>query len=217
VHDGIEHPEFIKESWDSTGVSLTAALVTSQHLDHLPVIRYVPPWLNIRIVGQYQLGLQKFRNIWWHLQNKTNNERISYLQFLMNHHIKCVPWGRLSVYRELLDSDIGIIPIASDLSKPRSSIPPEWMLKSANRLTLKMSVGLPVIATPIPAYESVIIHGHNGLFARSPRDWDRCLKLLRDPDLRREIGTSARNSVESKFSIQEQARLFLNVVKSVVV
>ena len=215
VHDGIENPDFFKKYWNPSSVRLTASLVTSRCLDHLPVISNVPRWLNIRVIGQYQSGLQKIRNIWWNWQNKSRTERITYLRFLINHRITCVPWGQDSVYSELFDADIGIIPISSSSSKYSKDFPPEWMLKSANRLTLKMSVGLPVIATPIPAYEPVIIHGVNGFFARSSRDWDRCLKSLRDPDLRKEMGTSARNSVKSQFSIQEQANLFLQVVKSI--
>jgi glycosyltransferase involved in cell wall biosynthesis len=89
---------------------------------------------------------------------------------------------------------------------------PAWKLKSENRLTLKMAIGLPVISSPIPAYEAVVEHGRNGFFARSPTEWTRYLEVVRDPAIRHEIGKAARESVLPRFSMEEQARRLVDVL-----
>jgi glycosyltransferase involved in cell wall biosynthesis len=112
----------------------------------------------------------------------------------------------------LVEADIGVIPIVADADP--AVIAPAWKVKSENRLTMKMSAGLPVIATPIPSYEAVIEHGVNGFLARTRHDWDRCLDALRDPELRREMGEHARRSVSARFSMQAQAERFIAVCES---
>lgn len=122
-------------------------------------------------------------------------------------------WDPAVVYRELLAADIGVIPI-EQASAPDASAPDApWRVKSENRLTLKMAAALPVVASPIPAYERVVEHGVNGFLARSHADWQRCLRALRDPDLRREMGQRARASVLPRFSQAEQARRFVAVLR----
>jgi glycosyltransferase involved in cell wall biosynthesis len=77
---------------------------------------------------------------------------------------------------------------------------------------MKMAVGLPVIATPIPAYEPVMEHGRAGFFARSRDDWMTYLEALRDPVHRRRIGQQARESVLARYSREEQARRLIEVL-----
>ena len=78
-----------------------------------------------------------------------------------------------------------------------------------------MSVGLPVVASPIPSYEAVIQHGINGFLARSERDWATCLTALRDPVRRREMGLAARAFVSEKYSMEAQAAKLLAVLSNV--
>jgi glycosyltransferase involved in cell wall biosynthesis len=65
---------------------------------------------------------------------------------------------------------------------------------------MKMSVGLPVIVTPIPAYEAIVKQGSNGFLATSPQEWMRAFDILRDPALRRRIGRDAHDDVSVRFS-----------------
>src|SRR5450830_70825 len=57
VHDGIEHPEVIKQDWGShrgsAAAPLRAVLVTSAEMLRLPVLPALPPWLEVTIVGRY--------------------------------------------------------------------------------------------------------------------------------------------------------------------
>lgn len=220
VHDGVERPERQKSGWNihagSRARPLNAVLVTSAALDHLPLLQNVPDWLKVTIVGSYSapgLRLQRWKENHWQMVNKNGwADRWCYLRFLANPRIACEAWGPDSVYDALEWADFGIIPIEPDPIKDPTG---EWRLKSENRLTLKMAVGLPVVATPIPSYEPVIKQGANGFLARSPGDWVRCLSALRDPVARQAIGRNARETALSGYSKDFQAQRFIGVLRSV--
>ncbi len=222
AHDGIERPEIHKAEWaghyGSRTKPLNAVLVTSQSLDQLPVINKPPPWLKVTIVGRYPATgqtLQRLTEARWKLGAQKNfSERLAYLRFLANRRIERVKWEAVGVYEIMRNADIGIIPIDT-WNDADDNFPPSWKVKSENRLTMKMAVGLPVIATPIPAYEPVIKQGENGFLARSPQEWFESLDALRDPELRYKIGNRARESVLNRYSIEEQAQRLINVLRSV--
>ncbi|MBH2042332.1 MAG: glycosyltransferase [Comamonadaceae bacterium] len=221
VHDGVERPERQKTAWNNHDGSrarpLNAVLVTSAALDHLPLLESLPAWLKVTIVGSYSapgFRLQRWKENYWQMVNKNGwANRWRYLRFLANPRIACEAWGPDSVYDALERADFGIIPIKPDPMKDPTG---EWKLKSENRLTLKMAMGLPVVATPIPSYEPVIEEGVNGFLARSQGDWVRCLSALRDPDARQAIGRNARNTALSGYSKDFQAQRFIEVLRSVV-
>jgi len=219
VHDGIERPVMEKKEWgNNTGTwlnPLKAVLVTSATLDHLPFIDQPPRWLKVGIVGRYARGLRRWQETRWTLAMQTRDERFDYLRFLANRRIECLPWDQEGVYKEMLQADLAVIPIDQPAAALDSTASPPWKVKSENRLTMKMSIGLPVIATPIPSYEPVIEHGVNGFFARSTHDWKACLTALRDPERRREMGVAARASVTRKYSMKEQATKLIRVLSEV--
>jgi len=224
VHDGIERPEIRKTAFRADGGSrkrpLSAVLVTSLDLDCLPVIETPPDWLEVTIVGRYAPAgrtRQRLRELRWQLASQpTADAKVAYLRFLANRRIRRQAWDPIGVYVEMCQADIGIIPITTDTDRCVTSTPPTWMVKSENRLTMKMSVGLPVIATPIPAYEPIVDQGRNGFLARSKADWNECLEALRDPGRRRAIGELARETVLQRFSMEEQACRLVNVLRSVI-
>jgi glycosyltransferase involved in cell wall biosynthesis len=216
VHDGIERPDDHKNDWgDGSGTSsrpLRAVLVTSASMDRVPVLNHPPAWLKLRIVGRYSSGFTRLREIRWTWAGKDAAERRDYLRFLTDPRIACVPWSADGVYAEMRQADIGIIPIDTPPAPPGAPTP-AWMIKSENRLTMKMAMGLPVIATPIPSYEAVIEHGVNGFFARSLDDWRQCLAALRDPARRKAMGLAARASVEQRYSMRAQADKLVRVLQ----
>lgn len=222
VHDGIERPEVSKGDWGHRRATpahpLRAVLVTSAQLDRLPVISDPPPWLSVTIVGRYRppsQPWQRMREAKWQLAHAAEQGRgWTYLRFLANRRIRCVAWHPSGVYELMRQADIGIIPVETGHGAGAGQAVPSWQVKSENRLSMKMCVGLPVIATPIPSYEPLIRQGENGYLASSAEDWMRHLEALRDPDLRAAIGRAARASVQQRYSMQEQARLFLAVLRS---
>ncbi|MDI4631692.1 glycosyltransferase [Pelomonas sp. V22] len=211
IHDGIEHPEVIKTRWHSGRGQwlrpLRAVLVTSARLYSLPALPPLPAWLRVDVIGDYPPSshllerLSKYRLHW----QRFPAERQALLRQALNPHIRTLAWDAQGVYEHLCEADLAIIPI--DRQPPLGSMPPPgWSVKSENRLSLKMSVGLPVIATRIPSYEPVIEQGVNGFLADTPTDWLAALTELRDPRRRREIGAAARASVVERFSVEAQAK-----------
>lgn len=219
VHDGIERPEAHKTIWrediGNASRPLQAVLVTSAELCTLPALDAIPPWLTLRVVGRFATGPARRRQIRWSFLARGWTERSEFLRFLLNRRINCVPWSADGVYTEMAAADIGVIPLDTNNAARALSPAPAWKVKSENRLTLKMSMGLPVVATPIPSYEPVIEHGVNGFFASTPADWRACLMALRDPARRKEMGAAARAHVAPRYSRDVQAERFVAVLQSV--
>ncbi len=69
-----------------------------------------------------------------------------------------------------------------------------------------MSWGLPVIATPVGGIPQIITHEVNGLMV-APGDVtalaSAIMRLLRDPALRERLGEAARDTVASRFSLED--------------
>jgi Glycosyl transferases group 1 len=219
VHDGIENPSARKTDWGlNRGTSdrpVRAVLVTSSNLVRLPVIGKAPPWLQVSIVGPYaprSNRLRRMKEIRWTLLEQRRGDRRGYLEFLMDQSIRRVAWDPVAVYQHMQDADIGIIPVDPIGAPQATSLLPNWMVKSENRLTMKMSIGLPVVASPVPAYQAVLEQGRNGFLATSPTDWLECLEALRDPVLRRQVGERARESVCERFSMAAQAHGLVRVL-----
>lgn len=220
VHDGIENPSACKTEWHSNAGSpkrpLRAVLVTSASLTRLPVIATPPPWLQVLIVGDYPPTshyVRRMKEVRWTMLDQRREERVDYLGFLFDRRIRRVSWDSVGVYQHIAEADIGIIPVDMDSDQQVPGSVPNWMVKSENRMTMKMSVGLPVIASPIPSYKPVVEQGVNGYLAQSRGDWLSYLEELRDPALRRQIGQRARAAVSDRYSMSEQARLLINVFR----
>src|SRR5712691_7902434 len=75
-----------------------------------------------------------------------------------DHPEAMVEWSAQTASREILAADLAVIPC---LDAPASRA------KSNNRLTLFMAAGLPVIASPIPAYGAIVEPGENGFLAET--------------------------------------------------
>lgn len=217
VHDGIEQPTLRKTDWgvrkSSRTQPLRAVLVTSVNLAKLPVLLNPPSWLQVTIVGRYAARSNKWQRLreirWQFLLMNSWFERWEFLKFLLNPRIKCVAWDANLVYAEMQQSDIGIIPIETNES---SGAMIGWQVKSENRLSMKMALGLPVVVTPIPSYEPVVKHGENAFFANNAAEWLQALSALRDPALRKKIGQAARQTAVDKYSMTEQARLLIAIL-----
>jgi hypothetical protein len=103
------------------------------------------------------------------------------------------PWSLDTVYSHILGCDIGIIPM------PEGS---RYLAKSANRLTMLMALGMPVIASPILSYQAIAEHGDNCMLATSPENFRDALLSLKKSELRENIGHQARAFAGQNFSLE---------------
>ena len=100
------------------------------------------------------------------------------------------------VVKELHRCDIGIMPLPGD--EP-------WMKYKCNAKMIQyMAVGLPAVGSSVGFNHELIDHGVNGMLA-GDNQWAECLaKLIREPELRRELGEKGRQTVEQRFTVQSQ-------------
>ncbi len=221
VHDGIERPEVFKVAYRADRGSwwrpLRAVLVTSTAPWHLPGLQSLPAWLSVEVVGAFPPNsdwVARLKLRYWQFRaHRTWRDRWNLLRWIANPRISCVRWDPDDVYRRMLAADIGIIPVGTSVGTDPKAV---WRLKSENRLTLMMSLGLPVVATPIPAYETVVEQGRNGYLANDRREWLSALRWLRDPVARRDCGQRARDDVAHVFSTERQAALLAGILRSLV-
>lgn len=88
----------------------------------------------------------------------------------------------------------------------------DWdMAKSANRLTLFMALGMPVVASPVPAYCEIANQRMDAIIARSPREWRGAINWLSDAENREKMGQSARRSVWPHYSPENTAKKYIEV------
>jgi len=83
--------------------------------------------------------------------------------------------------------------------------------KTANRLTLAMSLGIPVVASPIPSYELIVINGVNGFLARNKSEWKRFIESLYSPSKREEMGKYSIVEIREKFRIDSIIKSWVSI------
>ena len=86
-------------------------------------------------------------------------------------------WERDSWYHHLASCDICLCP------------QPHWraMGKSNVKVTTAMSLGLPVLASPIPSYQEIIVDNVNGYICPNIEDWEVNLRKLQNKNKRKDI------------------------------
>lgn len=225
VHDGIEKPDAFKTDYGSMAEGgrknrpLQAILVTANALADIPIIKVPPRFVEITVVGRYPPAssvMRRVQNAYWKVQSgATYAEKVLVARHLLGPRFKTINWDIDAVYKCMLNADIGIIPVDMQFDPLPQQKVSSWEVRSENRLTMKMSAGLPVIASPVPSYKAVIDQGKNGYLATTRDDWITYLSELRDPRLRQRIGQNARDSVLPRFSKAEQARKLIGVLEEV--
>ena len=111
-----------------------------------------------------------------------------------------VQWNRLTWLDHLRKSDIIIIP----------ALWQKHPAKSNTRLTQALSLGKPVICSPLPAYLKVAEkHPDSFLIADTPEEWSAALiKLRDDPALRTSMGEKAKIAAQD-YSVDVMAHKWL--------
>ncbi len=125
------------------------------------------------------------------------------LKRISNHPEADVQWKLETVFHEVCQGDIGIVPCLNS----------EWAkAKSNNRLTMFMALGLPVVASDIPSYRKIVKHGQNGFLVRDIDDWVESFCILRDAKKREEIGRQGREDVWQKYSLDIIGRQWTSLI-----
>jgi glycosyltransferase involved in cell wall biosynthesis len=66
-----------------------------------------------------------------------------------------------------------------------------------------MALGIPPVASGVGVNPEIVRHGIDGFICNTDHEWQRALStLLRDREMRAEMGRNARARVEERYSIQ---------------
>jgi len=103
--------------------------------------------------------------------------------------------------------DIGIMPLVDDSFQKG---------KCALKLLQYMAAGLPTVASPVGVNKEVVHEGVTGMQAASDAQWHEALEtLIRNPQLRADMGTEGRNLCEKEYSIRRWFPVLLGILETV--
>ena len=111
-------------------------------------------------------------------------------------------WDRKRVCRHILACDIAVLPSADT----------DWFRAKPNtRMTMFKALGLPIVASPIPAYLETLAHGTSCYFARDVAQWADCLAALADCAHRRQIGLADREHILATYGSEPICRRWVSL------
>ncbi|HIA00308.1 MAG TPA: glycosyltransferase family 1 protein [Myxococcales bacterium] len=117
-----------------------------------------------------------------------------------------VAWHALP--QRLRDIDINLAPFCLDSEFSNG--------KSALKYMEAGLVGVPTIASPMPAYLNTIESGNNGFIAANDMEWrDHLQYLIENEQARNEMGQAAQATVQKTDSLQNRAQTLKKILKKV--
>lgn len=79
-------------------------------------------------------------------------------------------------------------------------------------------LGIPTVASPTEAFREAITSGKNGWLAATAEEWEEALEtLVRDVQLRRQMGEAARKDALERYHPQRRAAELLSILKAIAV
>jgi len=116
---------------------------------------------------------------------------------------KCL-WSEQTQDSDLIMSDIGLAPLPDNLFTRG---------KCGHKILEYAAAGLPVVASPVGVNSEYVREGVNGFLAGNCSEWiDKISRLVRDPQLREQMGRTGRTNVE-RFDFKVLGKQLINLVK----
>ena len=109
--------------------------------------------------------------------------------------VRHVTWDGPREVDQLREIDIGLMPLFANN---------EWdKYKCGLKLIQYMAIGIPAVASPVGVNALIVAHGRDGFVAASDSEWEAALRpLLIDENLRRTVGSAARETARTRYSIE---------------
>jgi glycosyltransferase involved in cell wall biosynthesis len=116
------------------------------------------------------------------------------------------PWKLEDENEDLISFDIGLMPLNDDL----------WSRgKCGLKIIQYLSVGVPVVCTPVGINSDIVKDGENGFWATNDQEWvDRLSTLILNQELRSQMGLKGIETVEREYSLTVTSEKFLQVLQS---
>ena len=114
------------------------------------------------------------------------------------------PWQADTEIAEVGAFDIGLMPLPDD----------DWSRgKCGFKALLSMALGVPPVVSPVGVNTEIVEDGRNGLVATGEDAWVAAVgRLVADPALRARMGDAARETVVARYSGQQWAPRFREVL-----
>lgn len=122
--------------------------------------------------------------------------------------VEALPWKSETEITDLQKIDIGLMPLPDD----------QWSKGKCGLKALQyMALGIPTICSPVGVNTAIISDGQNGFIADTKEQWIAKLKsLLHSRDLRHNIGSAGRLTVEKEYSAIVHAPRVLKIFETAV-
>ena len=153
--------------------------------------------------------LERFKDIWDEIGRRfPGREELKIIcdTFFDCRHIpvRKAKWSQETEVEELMDIDIGVMPLVDDL----------WSWgKCGLKILQYFGAGVPAVCTPVGVNRDIVIHGKNGYWARTREEWaDMLSMLVNDSKKRREMGLTGRKTLESGFTMEANAPHILSAI-----
>jgi glycosyltransferase involved in cell wall biosynthesis len=120
-------------------------------------------------------------------------------------HVNARAWRRETELDDIRAFDIGIMPLPDD----------DWSKGKCGLKALQyMALAVAAVSSPVGVNPEIVTHGVNGLLASTPDEWVETVeRLAQDAELRRELGDAGRQTVLERYSGQQWAPRFLEVLE----
>ncbi len=115
--------------------------------------------------------------------------------------LQYLPWNKATEAEDLLRMNIGVMPLTDD----------QWSRGKCGFKALQyMALGIPPLVSPVGVNTDIVQSGQNGFICQTPEEWEASLqKLIQSIELRTQLGLAARHTIEMKYSVQANERVFL--------
>ena len=109
--------------------------------------------------------------------------------------------------KEIQHFDIGVMPLVND-EVARS--------KCGFKALTYMASGVATLVSPVGINTDIIRDGQNGFLASNETEWfQKLILLIQNPQLRHTLGAEGRKTVQEKFSLENNANIFLQLLEKV--
>lgn len=121
--------------------------------------------------------------------------------------LEVIQWTKASEIEDLQGIDIGVYPLIQD----------EWVLgKSGLKAIQYMAFALPTVATNVGMTPKIIKQMKNGWLVNTDDEWISALEtLIKNPELRRNMGNAARDTVLENYSTHVIKPIYLSILNEV--
>ena len=114
-------------------------------------------------------------------------------------------WSKESEIEDLLDFNIGIMPLPDDI----------WTKGKCGFKALQyMSLGIPAVVSDVGVNATIVDDGINGCVCRTEADWYNALsRLMTDPGYLKQLSEKTRDKIVQHYSVKSNEQNFLSLLE----